>query len=73
VELTRDEQKQLIQRVAIQEDTPVLPNVAFKTPDGKIVLIVANNTFNSQAFQVQYRGKYAVIPLEPGAVGTYIW
>jgi len=73
VELTRDEQKQLIQRVAIQEDTPVFPNVAFKTPEGKIILIVANNTFSSHAFQVQYNGKYAVIPLEPGAVGTYIW
>jgi glucosylceramidase len=73
VELTRDEQKPLIQRVAVWEDTPVLPNVAFKTPDGKIVLIVANNTFISHSFQIQYNGRYAVVPLEPGAVGTYIW
>jgi glucosylceramidase len=51
----------------------VLPNVAFKTPEGKIVLIVANNTFDTQAFQIQYNGKYVVISLEPGAAGTYIW
>jgi len=73
VELTRDEQRQLIRRVAIMDNTPVLPNVAFKTPEGKIVLIVANNTFDTQAFQIQYNGKYVVISLEPGAAGTYIW
>lgn len=73
VELTRDEQRQMVRRVAIIEDTPVLPNVAFRTPDDNIVLIVANNTYDTRAFQVQCNGRYALIRLEPGAAGTYIW
>ncbi|MFH0756766.1 MAG: glycoside hydrolase family 30 beta sandwich domain-containing protein [Bacteroidota bacterium] len=73
VELTQDEQRQMIKRATVIEDTPVLPNVAFKTPGGRIVLIVANDTYDTRSFQIQYNGKYATIRLEPGAAGTYIW
>ena len=59
--------------VATVENTDALPNVAFRTPDGKIVLIVANDTFAAGSFRVQYRGEYANIQLPPGAVGTYVW
>jgi len=33
-------------RATVIENTQVLPNVAFKTPEGKIVLIVANDTWS---------------------------
>jgi Glycosyl hydrolase family 30 beta sandwich domain len=44
-----------------------------KTPDGKIVLIVANDTQSESSFAVQHNGQFAEIRLNPGAVGTYIW
>jgi len=50
-----------------------LPNVAFKTPDGKKVLIVANTSDASQEFNVQYQGKVIAATLDKGSVGTYIW
>lgn len=73
VALTQDEQRQETRRATLIEDTPVLPNVAFKTSEGKIVLIVANDTYDTRDFQIQHNGKYARIRLEPGAAGTYIW
>lgn len=50
-----------------------LPNVAFKSPDGKLVLIVANDGKGLQDFRVQYHGKSFQISLKEGAVGTYVW
>jgi glucosylceramidase len=51
----------------------VLPNVAYKTPDGKIVLIVANDKSTMQHFKIQYRGLKANLKLSAGAVATYVW
>lgn len=73
VSVTQDEEQPGIFRMAILERTPVLPNVAFKTPDGKIALIVANDTYNTRFFRIQYRGQFATVKLAPGSVGTYIW
>ncbi len=73
VSLTQDEERPGIFRMAILEHTPVLPNVAFRTPEGKIVLIVANDAYNIQSFRIQYRGQFASMKLAPGSVGTYIW
>lgn len=50
-----------------------LPNVAFKTPDGKIVLIVQNNSGAKKVFNIGFNGTNATASLEKGAVGTYIW
>ena len=50
-----------------------LPNVAFKTPDGKKVLIVANNSDAEQHFQIKSAGKYQRISLAAGAVATLVW
>ena len=50
-----------------------LPNVAFKTPDGKEVLIVANPGDASQNFAVRYKGKAFTTSLGAGSVGTYVW
>ena len=50
-----------------------LNNVAFKTPDGKKVLIVENDGSVSEIFNIKYNGKWAVASLDAGAVGTFIW
>lgn len=50
-----------------------LQNVAFKTPDGKNVLIVCNNNSTETAFNIKYNGKAVATSLDKGAVGTYIW
>ncbi len=50
-----------------------LSNVAFKTPEGKIVLIVANTGDKQADFNISYQGKVLVTGLEKGAVGTYVW
>jgi glucosylceramidase len=50
-----------------------LANVAFKTPDGKKVLIVHNSATTPQTFNIGYRGKMASATLNPGSVATYVW
>ena len=50
-----------------------LKNVAFKTPTGKIVLIVENDGNSSELFNIKYNGKWVATTLESGSVGTYIW
>jgi len=50
-----------------------LPNVAFKTPDGKKVLIVLNAGSSSATFNIRFNGKVVTPTLEAGAVGTFIW
>lgn len=50
-----------------------LSNVAFKTPSGKIVLIVENDGNSSELFNIKYNGRWITTSLESGAVGTYIW
>jgi glucosylceramidase len=73
VSLTEDEERPGIRRVAAIENTTVPPNVAFRRPDGKIVLIVANDTGAPATFSVQFDGATAELKLATGAVGTYIW
>ncbi|HMI02229.1 MAG TPA: glycoside hydrolase family 30 beta sandwich domain-containing protein [Pedobacter sp.] len=50
-----------------------LPNVAFKTPGGKKVLIVANTSKEKQTFNISLGGKTAVATLDKGSVATYIF
>ena len=73
INLTLDEEQPGISRATVIENTQVLPNVAFKTPEGKIVLIVANDTWSVYSFKIQHKGQHARIQLNPGAVGTYVW
>lgn len=73
VVMTEDEERPGLKRMAVVENAPVLPNVAFRTPDGRIVLIVANDSYAIGSFAAQFRGQTANIRLNPGAVGTYIW
>jgi glucosylceramidase len=50
-----------------------LPNVAFKTPAGKEVLIVSNPGDTAQNFAVRDQGKAFTTSLGAGSVGTYVW
>lgn len=50
-----------------------LYNVAFKTPDGKIVLVVENDGESSQPFNIKYNGEWLTTSMDGGSVGTYIW
>jgi glucosylceramidase len=50
-----------------------LPNVAFKTPEGKLVLIIINDNKTAQKFRVKYQNSEFSATLPQGAVGTYIW
>ena len=50
-----------------------LSNVAFKTPEGKTVLIVVNDGKAKEQFNIKQNGKWATTSLDGGAVGTFIW
>jgi glucosylceramidase len=50
-----------------------LQNVAFKTPDGKRVLIVVNGNTADQQFNIKSNGKVVPVALAGGAVGTFVW
>ena len=48
--------------------------MAFKTPDGKTVLIVYNAGQSSESFAIRDGpGEAATATLTAGAVGTYVW
>ena len=50
-----------------------LPNVAFKTPGGKKVLIVLNDSGTAQNFNIRFKDKSVTVTLDRNAVGTYVW
>jgi glucosylceramidase len=50
-----------------------LPNVAFETPDGRIVLLVLNDGLSVQHFNVQFNRQAFTAVLQGGAVATYVW
>ncbi|MET3112456.1 glucosylceramidase [Pedobacter sp. CG_S7] len=50
-----------------------LPNVAFKTPEGKKVLIVTNTGTAEQNFNIKSEGKMVSVSLPAGAAGTFVW
>jgi glucosylceramidase len=50
-----------------------LSNVAFKTPAGKKVLIVLNESSATQTFNIQFNDMIVTSDLSGGAVGTYVW
>ncbi len=55
------------------DESKNLPNVAFKTPDGHLVLIVLNDSKLPQRFSIDSQGKQVNATLAGGAVGTYVW
>jgi glucosylceramidase len=55
------------------DSNDAVPNVAFRTPDGKTVVIVANDTSAAQNFSIRFQGKLIQSSLGAGSVGTYVW
>jgi glucosylceramidase len=50
-----------------------LSNVAFRTPEGRIVLIVANKGKANEKFTIIYNDQAIHPVLDAGAVATYVW
>jgi len=50
-----------------------LPNVSFKTPGGKKVLIVLNDGATDKNFNIKYQNKTAVASLPANSVASYTW
>ncbi len=50
-----------------------LANVAFLTPAGKTVLIVANTGHSPEKFNILYKGKTIQPTLSSGSVATFLW
>jgi glucosylceramidase len=53
--------------------TGSLHNVAFRTPEGKKVLVVVNDASLAYNFNIKYKGNWASTTLPAGGVGTYTW
>ena len=60
--------------VRIDSNTPDnLSNVAFKTADGKKVLIVLNTSATLQYFNIKFNNKIVTTSLGGGSVATFVW
>jgi glucosylceramidase len=57
---------------AYSGNTDDLPNVAFLTPDGKVVLLVLNNIDTKQIFNIDSNGTTFTTELAAGEVATYV-
>jgi glucosylceramidase len=54
-------------------DVNELPNVAFRDPSGKKVLIVLNEAAESKTFGIRFGNQTAKATLPAGSVGTFEW
>ena len=52
---------------------PTLPNVAFRTPEGRWVLVVMNRQPNTQDFSILSSSELLSTSLPAGAAATYVW
>lgn len=62
--------------VRIASDQPAgskLKDVAFRNPDGSIVLYTLNDGATSQDFRIAFRGKTTSTTLPAGSVATFLW
>jgi glucosylceramidase len=50
-----------------------VPNVAFRTPAGQIVLIALNDSDRPVSFVIRYRRRQAAAMLPAGSVATLVW
>ncbi len=60
------------QRIASTQ-TEILSTAAFKTPSGKIVLIVQNNDKADENFNIKFAGKTATVMISGRSAATYIF
>ena len=54
-------------------ESKTLPNVAFKTPSGKIVVLVLNDTKESSEFTIMIGTRTTTTRLSAGSVGTFVF
>jgi glucosylceramidase len=54
-------------------DQGSLEDVAFRNPDGSLVLLVLNSSSASVTFNIGWSGKFATYTLPGGAVATFRW
>lgn len=62
--------------VRIASDEPAgttLKDVAFRNPNGTVVLYTLNSGTTAQGFRIGFRGKTAATTLPAGAVATFVW
>jgi glucosylceramidase len=62
--------------VRIASDEPAatsLKNVAFRNPNGTVVLYTLNAGAGSQLFRIGFHGKTLATMLPAGAIATFIW
>jgi glucosylceramidase len=57
----------------IASDAQLIPNAAFLSPAGYIVLIALNDSAEARSFNIRYQGKQALANLPANAAATYIW
>ena len=50
-----------------------LPNAAFITPDGKLAVVVLNDSGSEKTFNIKNGNKTITTSLAKGAVGSFIW
>jgi glucosylceramidase len=59
---------------AVSDDArATLPNVAFRTPSNRHVLVVLNDGETTQTFNVAFGGRSVTHTLGTGSVATYVW
>lgn len=60
--------------VRIQSAGPAsLQQTAFRRPDGKIALLVLNESNTAQLFNIEYNGKKALTHLPAASAATFVW
>lgn len=50
-----------------------LEDVAFRNPDGSLVLLVLNSSQKPMTFNIAWAGKYASYELKPDTAATFVW
>lgn len=60
--------------VRVDSSTPEgLSNVAFTTPEGKTVVVVANKGKSAQTFKIVVKDKTVIAQISAASVATYVW
>ena len=49
------------------------PNVAYKTPEGKIVVIILNDSGSENSININVASEPITVTLSAGSVGTFVW
>jgi glucosylceramidase len=62
-----------LEHLLATNELPSLPNVAFRTPGERKVLIVLNDDRSAQTFSIRDGDHLLTSTLPAGAVGTYVW